>query len=326
MLVPYELTWIVVEAGGVSDETASLLAKSGLKTIHIPFDEPMPVAWETRHRMEARMRLQALRTVREQRMDGIVVFADDSNMHSMELFDVIQSVKWIGAVSVGILAHSGRSDASLLSNSAAKVDGVEENSPVPVQGPACNSSGQLAGWHTFNALPYMESKSTYIDDGATVLPRKLEWAGFVLNSSLVWKEAENKPEWVRDLDSLADNGDELESPLSLLKDASFVEPLGKCGRKVLLWWLRVEARADSKFPSGWIIDPPLDITVPAKRTPWPDAPPELHTTEKVTVTDVEKNSRKARSSRSRHGSRKRKHESQVETQASGTSSKRTQDS
>ncbi|KAK9012928.1 hypothetical protein V6N11_040958 [Hibiscus sabdariffa] len=27
-----------------------------------------------------------------------------------------------------------------------------------------------------------------------------------------------------------------------------VEPLGSGGRQVLLWWLRVEARADSKFP------------------------------------------------------------------------------
>lgn len=270
------------------------------------------------------MRLRALRIVREQRLDGIVVFADDSNMHSMELFDEIQSVKWIGAVSVGILAHSGHPDSSLVSMTSVKME-VEENLPVPVQGPSCNSSGQLVGWHTFNSLPYMEKSATYIDDGAMVLPRKLEWAGFVLNSRLVWKEEEDKPQWVRDLDSLAETGDALESPLSLLKDASFVEPLGKCGRKVLLWWLRVEARADSKFPPGWFIDPPLDVTVPAKRTPWPDAPPELRTIEKVMVTDAEKHPRKARSSRSRHGSRKRKHDSQVETQISGASTKRTEE-
>ncbi|RWR77587.1 putative beta-1,4-xylosyltransferase IRX14H isoform X1 [Cinnamomum micranthum f. kanehirae] len=324
MLVPYDLTWIVVEASGASNETASVLSKSGLQSIHIAFDEPMPDSWEDRHRMEARMRLRALRIVREQRLDGIVVFADDSNMHSMELFDEIQSVKWIGAVSVGILAHSGHPDSSLVSMTSVKME-VEENLPVPVQGPSCNSSGQLVGWHTFNSLPYMEKSATYIDDGAMVLPRKLEWAGFVLNSRLVWKEEEDKPQWVRDLDSLAETGDALESPLSLLKDASFVEPLGKCGRKVLLWWLRVEARADSKFPPGWFIDPPLDVTVPAKRTPWPDAPPELRTIEKVMVTDAEKHPRKARSSRSRHGSRKRKHDSQVETQISGASAKHTEE-
>lgn len=120
--------------------------------------------------------------------------------------------------------------------------------PVPIQGPACNSTGQLVGWLTFNSLPYADKRATYVDDRATVLSKKLEWAGFVLNSRLVWKEAEGKPEWVRDLDLLDENGDELDSPLSLLKDASFIEPLGKCGRKVLLWWLRAEARVDSKFP------------------------------------------------------------------------------
>ncbi|KAF8410107.1 hypothetical protein HHK36_002629 [Tetracentron sinense] len=318
MLVPYDLVWIVVEAGGTSNETADLLAKSGLRTIHIGFDNRMPIAWEDRHRMEARMRLHALRIVREQRLDGIVMFADDSNMHSMELFDEIQSVKWIGAVSIGILAHSGNSDeSSLLSQ---KVED-EENLPVPIQGPACNSSGQLVGWHTFNSLPYVGKSATNIGDRATVLPRKLEWAGFVLNSKLIWKEAEDKPEWVQDLDTLAGDGDELESPLAFLKDTSFVEPLGSCGRKVMLWWLRVEARADSKFPLGWIIDPPLEITVPAKRTPWPDAPPELPSNEKTNDIQehTEQRRAKTRVSRSRHGSRsKRKHESKIaDSQLSG---------
>ncbi|KAF5196400.1 Nucleotide-diphospho-sugar transferases superfamily protein [Thalictrum thalictroides] len=319
MLVPYDLVWIVVEAGGTSNETASILEKSRLQTIHIGFDEKMPISWDERHQMEARMRFKGLRVVREERLDGIVMFADDSNMHSMELFDEIQSVKWMGAVSVGILAHSANSVESF---SLTQMEEDEENVPMPVQGPACNSSGQLAGWHTFNSLPYVEKSATYIDDMAMVLPRKLEWAGFVLNSRLLWKEAEDKPEWIRDLDTLVDDGDALESPLSLLKDSSSVEPLGNCGRKVLLWWLRVEARADSKFPPGWIIDPPLEITVPSKRTPWPDAPPELPSDEKLNGVQehTEKhNPKTGRTSRSRHGSRtKKKHDSRLlDTQGSG---------
>jgi hypothetical protein len=189
--------------------------------------------------------------VREEKMDGIVMFADDSNMHSMELFDEIQNVKWFGAVSVGILVHSGGADETLLTAAAAMVDKeAEENLPnpvVPVQGPACNASNKLVGWHTFNSLPYEGKSAVYIDDRATVLPRKLEWAGFVLNSRLLWKEAEDKPEWVKDMDLVDEN---IENPLALLKDPSMVEPLGSCGRQVLLWWLRVEARADSKFPPG----------------------------------------------------------------------------
>ncbi|CAN6450862.1 unnamed protein product [Victoria cruziana] len=206
--------------------------------------------------------------VREQRLDGIVMFCDDSNVHSLELFDEVQSVKWMGALSVDILSHPGQLEGENTINGDKRRNvGVpdeeeESNLPLPVQGPSCNSSGRLVGWHIFNG-------------GATALPRKLEWAGFVMNSMLVWKigdeEEDGRPKWTKDLDEISENGDELQSPLSLLKDVSFVEPLGKCGRKVMLWWLRVEARADSNFPPG-IGDPP-EVTVPAKWSSLPDTPP-----------------------------------------------------
>lgn len=175
--------------------------------------------------------------MREEKLDGVVIFADDSNMHSMELFDEIQSVKWVGAVSIGILVHS-----------VDTTDKEEEAPSLPVQGPACNSTDRLAGWHTFNTLRYAGKSAVYIDDHAPVLPRKLEWSGFVLNSRLLWKDIDGKPEWARDLDALDGVDEDMESPLSLLKDTSVVEPLGSCGRRILLWWLRVEARTDSKFP------------------------------------------------------------------------------
>lgn len=62
MLVPYDLVWIVVEAGGVTNETASLIAKSGLTTIHVGFSQRIPNSWEARHKLESRMRLHALRS------------------------------------------------------------------------------------------------------------------------------------------------------------------------------------------------------------------------------------------------------------------------
>ncbi|XP_060185388.1 beta-1,4-xylosyltransferase IRX14-like [Lycium barbarum] len=304
MNVPYDVVWIVVEAGGATNETASLIEKSGLKTIHIGLRERMPILWEDRHKLEAKMRLRALRYVREEKLDGVVIFGDDSNMHSLEIFDEIQKVRWIGALSVGILAHSGGAEEEI--STVQKEE--DRNLQMPVQGPACNSSDHFVGWHTFDSSPFAEKSARYIGDRAVVLPRKLEWAGFVLNSRLVWKDAEDKPEWVKDLNDVIGGREDVENPLSLLKDPSMVEPLGSCGRKVMLWWLRVEARADSKFPARWIIDPPLDVTVPAKRTPWPDSPPELPSGEKlVTMQEhTEKRPPKTRS-RKRSSRGKRKH-------------------
>ncbi|KAB2036782.1 hypothetical protein ERO13_D03G025200v2 [Gossypium hirsutum] len=311
MLVPYDLVWIVVEAGGVSNETASLIAKSGLRIIHVGFSQRMPNSWDERHKLETKMRLRGLRIVREKILDGIVIFADDSNMHSMELFDEIQNAKWFGAVSVGILANSANIDETVVEKR-----GEEENPRMPVQGPACNVSNMLAGWHTFNTLPFAGKSAVYIDDRATVLPRKLEWSGFVLNSRLLWKDGD-KPEWMKDIDTL--DGD-IESPLDLVKDPSVVEPLGSCGRRVLLWWLRVEARADSKFPPRWIIDPPLEVTVPSKRTPWPDTPPELPSHKKPVIGIQEpiiKHTTKTRTSRSKRRSKRKHDETRTDRRTTG---------
>lgn len=65
MNVPYDVVWIVVEAGGTTNETAALISKSGLKTVHIGFNARMPILWEDRHKMESQMRFHALRYVRD---------------------------------------------------------------------------------------------------------------------------------------------------------------------------------------------------------------------------------------------------------------------
>ncbi|MBA0610165.1 hypothetical protein Godav_011047 [Gossypium davidsonii] len=96
---------------------------------------------------------------------------------------------------------------------------------MPVQGPTCNAFNMLAGWHTFKTLLFAGKSVVYIDDRATVLPRKLEWSGFFLNSRLLWKDSSDKSKWIKDIDML--NG-VIESPLGLVNDPSVVEPLGNC--------------------------------------------------------------------------------------------------
>jgi putative beta-1,4-xylosyltransferase IRX14 len=69
------------------------------------------------------------------------------------------------------------------------------------------------------------------------------------------------------------------------------------------------------FACRWIIDKPLQITVPAKQIPWPDTPenfiPATPTLARPNLT-VKQHFKTSRSSRSRRKSRgKRKHESRV---------------
>ncbi|XP_076900510.1 beta-1,4-xylosyltransferase IRX14-like [Bidens hawaiensis] len=283
MNLPYDVVWIVVEAGGATNETMVLLertkSKANLQVKHVGFEKNMSSFWNARHKLESEMRLQALRVVREEKLDGIVMFADDSNMHSLELFDEVQKVEWIGAVSVGIHVHSSHSDAT-----------DEKKSPLLVQGPVCNLSDKLTGWHAVDSSAYQQKSADYIGDMAIVLPQEVEWCGFVMNSRLVWEESEFRPEWIKDLDMVVDGFEGIESPLSFVEESSMVEPLGGCGKKVMVWWLRAEARADSKFPSGWTVDPRLEATAAAKRTLWLDAVPELvSNTENVLTTSILEN-------------------------------------
>ncbi|CAH1420899.1 unnamed protein product [Lactuca virosa] len=179
MNFPYEVVWIVVEAVGTTNETAALLAKSKLQIKHIGFKKKMPIFWNARHKLESEMRLQALRVVREEKLDGIVMFADNSNMHSLELFDEIQKVEWIGTVSVGILLHSSHSNEDPFEVQKNLNEPNNKKSPLATQGPACNSSDHSIGWHTFNFYAYEQKSANYIGDMAIVLPQKLEWSGFV---------------------------------------------------------------------------------------------------------------------------------------------------
>lgn len=307
MLVPYEVVWIVVEAGGASNETASLIERSGLRTVHVGFEQEMPEAWQDRRSLEVKMRVHALRIVREKNLDGIVMFADDSNVHSMELFDEIQAVKWIGAVSLGILPHSTVDE----SDQAVSKILNESNSPLTIQGPVCDSANQLIGWRTDNRSHNMHRGASHLDDQGSLLPEKLEWAGFVLNSRMLRKDAEDNPEWVKDLDSLNWDQD-VDSPLSLLKDLSVLEPLGNCSRRLMVWQLRVEARPGSEFPKGWLINPPLGITVPSKRPPWPNAPPELPSIENASSEEEETDQHPAENQRhERSFGIKRRHETET---------------
>ncbi|CAH8317477.1 unnamed protein product [Eruca vesicaria subsp. sativa] len=111
-------------------------------------------------------------------------FVDDSNMHRLEFFDEIQIVKWLCAVSVGILANAVK-------------DGYldEGGRELFVQVPACNSSDKLIGWHVFNTFQYAKRSTVYIVAVDAVLPQNIV-VRFVLNSRLLWEEGENKPEWV----------------------------------------------------------------------------------------------------------------------------------
>lgn len=292
--IPSPLIWIVVEAGGVSSETAALLVNSQLSYHHLGIDVNT-LDDRNLQQVETLLRLKGLRFIEEQQLDGVVLFADDSNTYSFDYFEEAQRVDWIGIFSFGVLSPpslSGLSkenanpiqDGFMLSKATLAEQGLDDSDStrvldtslrgaissfqdegsrpilaLPLETPVCNSSGHIIGWY---------SPSPLRNNGSGM---GLEWTAFALNARIFWKDYE-RPTWIKDwAETLGKNQSLIESPLAFVKDTSFVQPLGNCGKDVLMWWLRVEARVDSKFPSRWTISPPLDVVVPSKRTPWPEA-------------------------------------------------------
>ncbi|KAJ3677279.1 hypothetical protein LUZ60_003003 [Juncus effusus] len=161
-LVPYEVTWIVVEAGRTSNGTGSLLEKSRVPYVHLGFDESMPEDLIERRNFEAKMRMHALRIIKEQKMEGIILFTDESNIHDLKLFDEAQKVKSIGAVQLSFLSPPNQQN---------------DDFAPKAQGPICDSSGKITGFKTWE----------FENDGFAPKGRT-EWAGFAIDANFIFEK------------------------------------------------------------------------------------------------------------------------------------------
>jgi hypothetical protein len=323
-LAPEPLSWLVVEAGGPTEETQSILSKTGLSDIHLL---PVPglampdVRAPERPTVEDQLRDVALGYISRTAMEGVVVFADDSSVLRLALFQELQKVQWFAGFSVGMLVQGGGSEVD-----------------PPVQGPVCGPGGEVAGWHAADHELLKLKKSTasarravlsakqggrrmrrlLADEGYSaergdenrdlggvrehtsgaggrqVIQRrlqqeegrfweaepfipKLEWVGFAFNARLLWAP-EERPPWLKEwkpwgvrgttfdplLGDLEDDLDPTDLLLKMVEDETQVETLGRCGKDVLAWWLRVEAADGGGYPGGWRLAEGLPVVAEAK--------------------------------------------------------------
>ncbi|VFQ62285.1 unnamed protein product [Cuscuta campestris] len=148
-LVQPPLLWIVVEMNEASSGTAEILRKTGVVYRHLVCSKNME---DVKHK-KAVMRNTALEHVEHHRLDGIVYFADDDNVYSLELFDSMRSISRFGTWPVAMVAQS--------------------KNKVLVEGPICNGS-RVVGWHTNE-----KSKRLKRFQG-------IDMSGFAFNSTLLW--------------------------------------------------------------------------------------------------------------------------------------------
>lgn len=94
-LVPQPILWIVVEMNAASSETAEILRKTNVMYRHLVCINKNLTNVKDRG---VHLRNTALEHIERHRLDGIIYFADDDNIYSLELFETIRDIRYLNIV------------------------------------------------------------------------------------------------------------------------------------------------------------------------------------------------------------------------------------
>ncbi|KAH1124931.1 hypothetical protein GYH30_014535 [Glycine max] len=227
-LVPPPVVWIVVEMKAASMETAEVLRKTGVMYRHLVCNKNLT---DVKDR-GVHQRNTALEHIEHHRLDGIVYFADDDNVYSLELFDALRDISRFGTWPVAMLVPS-------------------KNKAI-LEGPVCNAS-QVIGWHT--------------NEKSKRLRRfHVDMSGFAFNSTILWdpkrwQRPSSNP--IRQLDTVKEGFQETTFIEQLVEDESQMEGSPPGCSKILNWHLHLTAH-NIVYPKGWVLQKNLDAVIPVK--------------------------------------------------------------
>ncbi|XP_051190683.1 probable glucuronosyltransferase Os10g0205300 [Lolium perenne] len=235
-LAPSPLLWLVVEDGAATGETAALLRGCGVMYRHLSSPAPEPPQEPRRRRQDlpvdsrARRRNAALDHIEHHRLHGIVYFADETNVYSLDLFHHLRQIRSFGTWPVAMLAP-GKSKTILA-------------------GPVCNGS-RVVGWHT--AEKSRRLRRFHVD-----------MSGFAFSSTMLWdtkKRAHQAWNYIRLLDTVKLGFQVTTFIEQLVEDETHMEGIPAGCSKIMNFHLHMEDR-DLLYPKGWQITENLDVVIP----------------------------------------------------------------
>ncbi|CAL0327298.1 unnamed protein product [Lupinus luteus] len=222
-LVPPPLLWIVVEINSQSEETVDILRSSAVVYRHLICKTNLT---DTSYRSIAQRNV-ALAHIETHRLDGIVYFADDDNIYSLELFQEMREIRRFGTWTVARLSG--------------------DKSAIVLQGPICNGN-RVTGWHINE--PNEISKRFYA-----------EMSGFAFNSTILWDPKRwHRPtlEPIKQLESVKEVFWISTLIQQVVEDESQMEGLMNNCTKIMVWHIDLES-SYSFYPQNWIIKNNLDV-------------------------------------------------------------------
>ncbi|KAL2940081.1 putative beta-1 4-xylosyltransferase IRX9H [Bienertia sinuspersici] len=218
-LVSPPLVWIVVEMNSQSAETSEILRKTGLMYRHLVCNKNMS---DVRNR-NVHQRNVALAHIETHRLDGIVYFADDTNVYTVDLFAQLRQIRRFGAWRLATLS---------VTYGATFRDG-----------PVCNGS-DIIGWKT----------------GEVTRRFHADMSGFAFNSTILWDPKRwhrRTLEPIRQRDTVKEKHMVSVFIEQVVEDESQMEGLmGNCSG-IMVWHLPLES-SSSSYPPQWFLSRNLE--------------------------------------------------------------------
>ncbi|KAG8487416.1 hypothetical protein CXB51_020938 [Gossypium anomalum] len=224
-LVQPPLLWIVVEMTSQTEETADILRKSGIMYRHLVCKKNLT---DIKDRY-VHQRNVALSHIETHRLDGIVYFADEYNVYSIDLFEQMRHIRQFGTWTVA--------------------KQTQDNNRVTPEGPVCNGT-KVIGWH-LNEL------------GKRYRRFHAEMPGFAFNSTILWDPRRwHRPtlEQIRQLETVKDGFQASSIIEQVVEDESQMEGLPQDCSRIMVWEVNIES--NSFYPQKWLMKNNLDVIAP----------------------------------------------------------------
>ncbi|KAL8139254.1 hypothetical protein V2J09_005275 [Rumex salicifolius] len=221
-LVRSPMLWIVVEMNSQSAETADILRRTGIMYRHLVCNGNVTDVKD----INTLQRNVAMAHIETHRLDGIVYFADDNNVYSVDLFEQLRQIRRFGAWKVAKLSTNKRFF-------------------VP-DGPICNNTGVI-GWNTKNVRRRFHA----------------ELSGFAFNSTILWDPKRWHRlilEPIRQLDKVHRDFQVSALIEQLVEDESQIEGLfGDCS-SIEVWQFPLES-SSIRYPHQWSLNRNLEMKI-----------------------------------------------------------------
>ncbi|KAL6650200.1 hypothetical protein ACP70R_009125 [Stipagrostis hirtigluma subsp. patula] len=231
-LVDPPVLWVVVEAGKPTPEAAAALRRTAVMHRYVGCCDKLNASSDSvdfrPHQMNA-----ALELVENHRLDGIVYFADEEGVYSLNLFQRLRQIRRFGTWPVPVISENTK-------------DGFV------LEGPVCEQV-QVVGWHTS-------------EDGSKLRRFHLHMSGFAFNSTMLWDpRLRSHLAWnsIRHSDMVKEGFHGTTFVEQLVEDESQMEGVPADCSQIMNWHMPFGSE-NLAYPKGWRVETNLDVIIPLK--------------------------------------------------------------